>query len=308
MGFLDALAPYLDTAASGLVAHETGRRERAAQDQADALAALEQRARQAAAERQARLDALNEQNVRSQIATRESAERRLSLVEPPKPRTQIVDGQLVDLDAGTARPIAGYVAPPKQSSTQFTQFTGPDGRPTFFNPQTGATVSVPAGLTPPSPRTGLPTEAERKAAGLLLTGEQGYKTLEALLERNKGKEAPGLLNRGLSRVGMGVGNILSPDDLRQMDQAAYDLQEAWLRLTSGAAIGAEEIRNSARALIPQPGDDPTTLQQKAAARRLRVEALRQAAGRAVDPNVRGTADPVPNALDAQIDAILGRQP
>ncbi len=272
-------------------------------DQKDLLAQLQQQ-RQAEQDAQAReMAVLQRKNLLSMIRDREKPP------EPNAPRTQIVDGQLVDLDAGTARPIAGYTAPPKQAPTpaagSYSQFTGPDGRPVFFNPEKNTTVAVPEGLSPPSPRTGLPTEAERKAAGLLLTGEQGYKTLESLLERNKGKEAPGFINRGLSRIGMGVGNILSPDDLRQMDQAAYDLQEAWLRLTSGAAIGSDEIRNSARALIPQPGDDPATLQQKTEARRLRVEALRQAAGRAVDPTVRGTA---PNPLDSAIDSILGRQP
>jgi hypothetical protein len=157
------------------------------------------------------------------------------------------------------------------------------------------------------PRTSLPTEGERKAAGLLMTGENGYNTLESIIAANPGKEAPGLVNRQLSRIGMGVGNIMSPDQLRQMDQAAYDLQEAWLRLTSGAAIGADEIRNSSKAIIPQPGDDDATLRQKATARRLRIEALRQAAGRALDPNVRGTQGPQ-DTLDAQIDAALGRNP
>ena len=90
MGFLDALAPYLDTAASGLVAHETGRRERAAQDQADALAALEQRARQAAAERQARLDDLNAQNTLSLIRAREA---------PPEAEPKFVES------------LGGYVSP-----------------------------------------------------------------------------------------------------------------------------------------------------------------------------------------------------
>ncbi len=321
--FLDMLAPYLTTATEGVTAYRSGQAEAAAKAEADALAALERRAAEARERRKAELDESTIASNRSLSLLRDAQAQAAN--QPKAPRTQVVDGQLVNLDTGTASAITGYKAPEKQASTpaagSFTQFTGPDGRPTFFNPQTGATVAAPAGLTPPSPRTGLPTEAERKAAGLLLTGENGYKNLQRLLgqpednpatpereDEAPGKAAPGFWNRQLSRVGMGVGNIVSPDDLRQIDQAAYDLSEAWLRLTSGAAISAQEIRDQAKAIIPQPGDDPATLAQKARSRRLRVEAVRQAAGRATDPSVRGTADPVTSRLDAAINAELGRSP
>ena len=111
MGFLDALAPYLDTAASGLVAHETGRRERAAQDQADALAALEQRARQAAAERQARLDALNERNTLSLIREREDRPTNAPTYGTGLTKATGPDGKLAYVQASSAggvRPVEGY--------------------------------------------------------------------------------------------------------------------------------------------------------------------------------------------------------
>lgn len=273
-------------------------------EQKDLLAAIQQQ-RQAAQDAQgAEMFGLQKRNILDQIRERNEA----PVAQAPARRTQIVDGQLVDMDTGTATAIQGYKAPepkpPTAAGGTFTQFTGPDGKPVFFNPTTQASVSAPDGFTPPSPRTGLPTEAERKAAGLLLTGENGYKTLQSLLgqpednpatpereDEAPGKSAPGWLNRQASKVGLGVGNIVSPDELRQIDQASYDLSEAWLRLTSGAAIGRDEIVNSAKAIIPQPGDDDATRTQKARSRRLRIEALRQAAGRATDPNVRGTAAP-----------------
>lgn len=122
------------------------------------------------------------------------------------------------------------------------------------------------------------SEGERKTGALLMTAQLGYDTLETLLGENGGTP-PTLLQRGLSSVGLGVGNILSPAQLRQMDQAGYSIAEAWLRLTSGGAISFDEITNVKNAILPQPGDDPTTMAQKARLRATYINAIRAAAGR-----------------------------
>lgn len=105
MGFLDALAPFLDTAAQGVTAYDTGTRDRAAAEQESALAAIDRRAKDEAARRLARMDEARISLFRKQAEP--------DPVKPPVRRTQIVDGQLADLDTGVTRPLSGYTPPPK---------------------------------------------------------------------------------------------------------------------------------------------------------------------------------------------------
>ncbi len=270
-------------------------------------------------EQDAAEQARQERLANAQIANYESMARDRN--QPAPRRTQVVDGQLVDLDAGTANPIAGYVAPVKQAPTpaagSFSQFTNEAGKPVFFNPQTQATVEAPEGFKPPSTRAGLPTEAERKAAAFYASGKQGYDTLERLLggddpltpqvETGKGKEVPGFFAQQAAKIGLGAGNMMTNQQVRQMRQAALMVSDAWLRYTSGAAVPEQEVERFAESFIPRAGDDPGTLAQKAEARRTIIEALKRGAGRALDPSLAGTAPGI-NDLDGQIDAVLGGRP
>ncbi len=305
---LNLLAPALTTLTRAKTASLEGEQLGEDRKRKTLLDELAQGRLAAQDKRQSLLDELNRKNIESQIADREApdvtAPRNIDPLSPEGQRARVA------LEAENKPPAGGGT---------FTQFTGPDGKPVFFNPQTKESVTTPTGFQPPSPRSGLPTEAERKAAGLLLTGENGYKNLQRLLGQPEddaatpnvredevgGKAAPGFFNRQFSKIGLGVGNIISPDDLRQIDQAAYDLTEAWLRLTSGAAIGRDEIVNASKAIIPQPGDDEATRAMKARSRRLRVDALRQAAGRATDPNVKGQQ---PGLADDPFESLIVRPP
>lgn len=310
---LDILGLGATAAARQGTARMEGDQIRKATEERDLLAQLAQRRQAAMDARQASMDDLTRRNIESQMAERNAPP------PPPAPRRQIVDGQIVDLDAGSARPIEGYTAPVKQAPTpaagSFTQFVGPDGRPVFFNPQTGAQVAAPEGFKPASAATGNPTEGERKAAGLLMSGESGYNNLRTLLDGSDNPDTPEvetgtpmrtptLWDRAKSSVGFGVGNVLSSEQMQQMEQAAYDLQEAWMRLTSGGAIQPEEIRQASKALIPQPGDSEAVLAQKARARKVRIDALRMAAGRAAaSPN--GSVNPNAGGAD-EYEALIVR--
>lgn len=111
MGFLDALAPFLDTATAGLNALEAGRRDRAAQQQADALAEVERRAKQAAAERQARLDDLTAQNTLSLIREREARPANAPTYGTGLTKVVGPDGKIAYVQASSAggvRPVEGY--------------------------------------------------------------------------------------------------------------------------------------------------------------------------------------------------------
>jgi hypothetical protein len=314
-----SLLDYLGLGATATARQGTARMEgeqvRKAGEERDLLARLQQQRQAAQDARQAQMDDLNRRNIESQMRDREAPP------APAAPRRQIVDGQIVDLDAGSARPIEGYTAPAKQAPTpaagSFAPFTDPEGRPVFFNPQTGATVRAPEGFKPPNTRAGLPTEAERKAAAFYASGKKGYETLEAMLgddpstpEVEKGKPVPGWFAQQAAKVGLGAGNVMTNAQMRQMRQSALMLSDAWLRYTSGAAVPEQEVERFAESFIPRAGDDPTTLQQKKEARATIIEALRKGAGRALDPALSGTqptAADVPD-LDAEIDALLGRRP
>lgn len=73
-------------------------------------------------------------------------------------------------------------------------------------------------------------------------------------------------------------NVLKSSDRQQMEQAQRDFINAQLRRESGAVISEQEFDNAAKQYFAQPGDSAGVLQQKAEARRLAVENMKQAAG------------------------------
>ena len=144
-------------------------------------------------------------------------------------------------------------------------------------------------------RAARPTEGERKAAALYSVAKQGAETLEALLAppgadgKPVMRGAPSWTDRAKQSVGMGVGNVITSDQQRQVTQAALQLSDMWLRYTSGANSPEPEVQRFALTFTPVPGDDPTTLTQKRNARARILSALKGAAGRAlVVPPEAGT--------------------
>lgn len=71
--------------------------------------------------------------------------------------------------------------------------------------------------------------------------------------------------------------FMSPEQQRYK-QAADNWIRANLRKESGAVIGADEMAAEYATYFPMPGDDPATLQQKAEARKITTDAMKQNAG------------------------------
>lgn len=191
------------------------------------------------------------------------------------------------------KPVAPILPPWQREG-----FTTEDEYIRFKNREAGATRApqTPAG-------GGNPSEGERRAAGLTMSGEEGYRNIELLVnggddpntpevENLPPMRRPTLWDKARGAVGFGVGNAMSSPQIQQLEQAAYDLTEAWMRLTSGGAISDEEIRRASQALIPQPGDSPEVLAQKSRARRIRIEAVRAASGRAAPPQAPQQTSPM----------------
>lgn len=265
MGLLDFISPALTLTAQGVTAMDEGRRERATQDEARTLAGLERLREEDDRKRRMRLDKLNEQNIFSQIRARD-AEAARDAATAPQPK------------------------PPVRGTPEYLEMLRQEA-------ETRSSVA-PA-------RTTLPTESERKAAAFYASGRQGYETLERLIgdnpdtpERESPRSPPSWMAQQAAKIGIGAGNVLTSADVRRMRQSALMLSDAWLRYTSGAAVPEQEVERFAESFIPRAGDDAATLQQKAEARAVIIEALRKGAGRALDPNAVGVQDTQPpNVID-----------
>ena len=259
--------------------------------QADLLAQIKQE--QEAGDRAMRqqMHGAQMRNIDDQIRERNE----VKPITPLKPSRQIVDGQIVDIDAGTAAPIRGFTPTPKVDTSA--------NRNIDPLSQEGIAAAAErarqlAQIAPP--KAALPTQGERKAAAFYASGKQGYDTLEALLagddpstpirETGKGKEVPGFLAQQAAKIGFGTGNVMTNQQVRQMRQSALMLSDAWLRYTSGAAVPEQEVERFAESFIPRAGDDAGTLAQKAQARKVIIEALREGAGRALDKSLVGNEE------------------
>jgi hypothetical protein len=72
---------------------------------------------------------------------------------------------------------------------------------------------------------------------------------------------------------------------QQYDQAAQDWIRAKLRKESGAAIGADEMKQEYATYFPMVGDTPEKIAQKAEARRVVTLGMGKSAGKAYQPYV-----------------------
>ncbi len=70
-----------------------------------------------------------------------------------------------------------------------------------------------------------------------------------------------------------VGNTFVSDNIRQLRQAERNFETAVLRRESGAAISSSEFATDEKKYFPRPGDDATTLAQKAQARQTAIKSM-----------------------------------
>lgn len=87
---------------------------------------------------------------------------------------------------------------------------------------------------------------------------------------------------GMDRVASQVpgGNYIVPENFQKAQQAGRNFLASILRKDSGAAITAPEEAQYGAIFLPQPGDKPGTLAQKAEARKQAIDAIRNGLGTA----------------------------
>lgn len=165
-----------------------------------------------------------------------------------------------DLDAGLMSQAAYDAAVQKETSSSA-------GTRLKLNPETGEMEFTQGG---PAGADGMPklTEGNSKDLGFAARMTGALDTLDPI--------AGNLTNFWEKMAGgapAGLGNYMQSEEFQQADQAGQEFITAMLRKDSGAVISPEEKKTYGDLYLPQPGDKPNTLKQKAAARRRAVKAL-----------------------------------
>jgi len=120
----------------------------------------------------------------------------------------------------------------------------------------------------------IPTESERRAGALHMVAEQAYELLQQAT-------APSLEQAAAAQLPFGLGNTVVSGARQQQNQAALQLAQSYNYVVSGAASTEAETQRTAQTFLPQVGDKPETLRQKALARERAIQAIRLAAGRSL---------------------------
>ena len=191
------------------------------------------------------------------------------------------------------------------------QVIGPDGFPVW--------VEAPEAVGQRSIVTGKAvTGAERQALSFYNRAKDALETIEAPEADGKSLEqVVGNAPLGKQAQAKYAPNVLQTPAQKRYRQAQRAFTEARLRKESGAAIPTHEYTSDAQTYFAQPGDDPTTIEQKRRQRRTVLDGLRFASGRAYDEfygvtqpePVGATAErkPAPGAVDqTKVDEVWRR--
>jgi hypothetical protein len=129
-----------------------------------------------------------------------------------------------------------------------------------------------------------PTEGQSNAAGFA----QRMELAQSIIGGLPANSQPGAGTRMAEAVPF-VGGALARSGqspaTQQYDQAAQDWIRAKLRKESGAAIGADEMKQEYATYFPMVGDTAEKIAQKAEARRVVTIGMGKSAGKAYEPYV-----------------------
>lgn len=164
-----------------------------------------------------------------------------------------------------------------------------------IDPMTGQSQSLGLAAPPPMGMM-MPSEGERRTGAQLMIAEDAYTRL-------KGAAAPTLSDAAAARAPFGAGQPFISGEQQLQLQSGMQLYRAWLVVTSGATVSDSEAEGAARTFLPQYGDTPALVRQKAASRDVMIRAIRQAAGRGAAPPAEDS-DPVDD--NVSLDQVPAR--
>jgi hypothetical protein len=144
------------------------------------------------------------------------------------------------------------------------QGVDPEGNPIFFQPNpTGGPPVIIEGVKPEGRKLTQEEKTGRLYASRMAQAESVF----------EGLPVPGLGEKFKEGVPLGVGNLIITPESRQFYQAERNFINATLRRESGAVISDAEFDNARKQYIPQPGDDPVTLENKRQNRELAIQLI-----------------------------------
>ena len=182
----------------------------------------------------------------------------------------------------TRMATAGQVLSP-EAEAQRIRMTEAQQRPRLLTPEEEAQKIR---MATASAETKAPTEVQSKAGMYLSRMESAEKLLENMEKQGangRGTNATIADATGSIPLLAGPANLIRNSNNQQVRQAQLDWAGAKLRFESGATITPAEIEQEAERFFPKAGDSPEVIRQKADARRLSAQAMRQMAGRAAGP-------------------------
>lgn len=141
------------------------------------------------------------------------------------------------------------------------------------DPETGEVVNV-GGRAYVPPTGTIPSEGERRAGALLTTADAAFNLLQ-------NAQAPNLKDYLAGKIPLGLGQGAISARQQMQNQAGAQFYRSYLYIVSGATVNPNEAEEAAKTFVPQWGDDPELVQQKLDQQKVMIEAMRQAAGRAV---------------------------
>ena len=173
----------------------------------------------------------------------------------------------------------------------------PEGR--MYVPKMPGGAAMPAMTAEGKPVMGTsggnPTEAQSNAVGFAQRMERTTGILSPLEAAGKFPLTGSAIAGSVPMVGGTLRRAAQSPEVQKYDQAAQDWIRAKLRKESGAAIGKEEAATEYATYFPMPGDSPDVIAQKAAARDVATQAMRESAGKFYKPFTA----PAPQAAPAQ---------
>jgi hypothetical protein len=167
-----------------------------------------------------------------------------------------------------------YIAPVTGPAPGTPQSYLVDGKPFFGTPQDALALSR-QGKTVTTPKTDKPETQFQASSG-------GF--ADRMITANKYLTDPAVIVAATSQAQMRrgnvpvIGNYLTSDAKKSLDQAKLSFVNAKLRQESGATIGDSEFVKADKQYFPQPGDGPEQIKQKEIERNIVINGMVRSAG------------------------------
>lgn len=196
------------------------------------------------------------------------------LTQPKPVQVTQPDGSVVQVLQPPDFPFPRLTMPGMAPGSPQAPHAAPGAMPTpSAPPPAGAAPVAPQGtvVKPPPPLT----ESQGNATMYLQRMQEAEKRLATAVG---GGYTPGNIRDSVAGGTPLVGNFLLSERGQNYRQAQEDWVRAKLRKESGAVIADSEMKAEIKTYFPQPGDSPSTIKQKAAARQTAMDALGSSAG------------------------------